>query len=261
MNALFIFLLFVLGLMPSCASVLGPRAQTISNLSPKAPSTSGMIGRNHGVSNWKPGEPVVTIINTSQTDHAYGVETGADSLSTAFSTCPAPCIRIPAGDTVRFYPGRGFNGALTAKGSRHELNFLSAPGETWYDISMELGMSHETLGPSDHRPQADGRISLCGEEDLLGKANAAWQKTPVAKQKDLLASGYLNGTVGGELTAVDMDRNTPILVRHWYQLEAGFRGYMVPGSIAGHHNLTEADKTADTRTSHVLTNEMTITIY
>lgn len=122
-------------------------------------------------------------------------------------------------------------------------------------------MSLETLGPSDHQPQADGRISLCGEEDLLGKANTAWHKTSAAKQKDLLASGYLNGTVGGELTAVDMDRDAPILVRYWYQVEAGFRGYMVPGSISGEQHFTEADKTADTRTSHVLTNEMTITIY
>ena len=261
MNALFIFLLFLLGLMPSCASVLGPRTQKNSTLSPKALSTSRNIRRNLGVSKWTSGEPVVTIINNSQKDHAYGVETGTDSLSTAFPTCPAPCIHVPAGETVQFYPGRGFNGALTAKGSRHELNFLSAPGETWYDISMELGMSHETLGPSDHQPQADGRISLCGEEDLLAKAKVAWHKTPAAKQKDLLASGYLNGTVGGELTAVDMDRAAPILVRHWYQLEVGFRGYMVPGSISGQSNLTEADKMADTRTSHVLTNEMTITIY
>lgn len=122
-------------------------------------------------------------------------------------------------------------------------------------------MSPETLGPSDHRPQADGRISLSGEEDLLGKANAAWHKTPAAKQKDLLASGYLTGTVGGELTDVEMDRNAPIMLRHWYQIDVGYKGYMVPGSISGEQHLTEADKVADTKSSHVLTNEMTITMY
>lgn len=233
----------------------------ISTRALEAPSISGMAPRNLGVSKWTPGEPVVTIINTSQRDQAYGVETGTNSASTAFSSCRAPCIRVPAGETVQFYPGRGFIGALTAQGARHELNFLTVPGETWYDISLELGMSHETLGPSDHQPQADGRISLCGEEDLLGKAKAAWRKTPAAKQKDLLASGYLHGTVGGDLTAVDMDREAPILVSHWYQLEAGFRGYMVPGSIAGEHHVTEADEAANKQTSHVLTNEMTITIY
>ena len=168
---------------------------------------------------------------------------------------------VPAGEIVQFFPGRGFNGALTATGSRHELNFLSTAGETWYDISMELGMSHETLGPSDHRLQADGRKSLCGEQDLLGKANAAWHHTPAAKQRELLASGYLTGTVGGELTAVNMDRNAPMLLRHWYQLEAGFTGYMVPGSVEGEQHHTAADKEADAKSSHVLTNKMTITIY
>lgn len=221
----------------------------------------GIVQSEHGVSKWSPGEPVVTIINTSQTDQAYGVETDTRCPSTAFQTCPAPCIPVPAGQTIRFYPGLGFNGALTAQGSRHELNFLTTPGETWYDISMEIGIGHETLGPSDHQLQVDGRVSLSGEEDPLGKANVAWQRTPVAKQKDLLASGYLSGNVGGELTALKMDKKASTLVSHWYQLEAGFGGYMVPGSVAGKQLLTEADMVADKKTSHVLTNEMTITIY
>lgn len=122
-------------------------------------------------------------------------------------------------------------------------------------------MSHETLGPSDQRLQADGRNALCGEPDLLAKANAAWQKTSAAEQRELLATGYLTGTVGGSLTAVDMSRDAPMLVRNWYQLEAGFTGYMVPGSVEGKDSLTEADKMADAQTSHVTTNRMTITIY
>lgn len=122
-------------------------------------------------------------------------------------------------------------------------------------------MSHETLGPSDHRPQADGRSSLSGESDLLAEANAAWHLTSAAEQEELLASEYFTGTVGGDLTAVHMDSEAPILVRHWYQLEAELDAYMVPGSVAGKQHLHEADKLADTKVSHVLTNKMTITIY
>jgi hypothetical protein len=261
MNAFFIFFLFFVGLMPSWAYVLGPRAHMVSTGALEARPTTMLGKRDVGVPNWRRGDPVVTFINTSQKDRAYIVVRGAESPSTAFATCLAPCILVPAGETVRFFPGRGFVGAITATGSRHELNFLTSAGECWYDISMEYGMTRETLGPSDHRLQADGRSSINGEPDLLGKATAAWRKTPPGTQAALLATGYLTGAVGGDLTAVKMDRNAPTLVRDWYQLDAGFTAYMVPGSISGQHHLSEAGKQADTVTSHVLTNEMTITVY
>jgi hypothetical protein len=256
MNVLFVFLLLLVDLVPCWASVMGPRAQTTPT---PAGVTQGTSQKSQGVSAWTRGDPVVTIINACLTDRAFAIETGAESSSTAFDTCLGPCLVVPKGQTVRFLPGRGFVGALTATGSRHEMNFLSNPGETWYDISMEYGMSEETLGPSDQRLQADGFRSLAGETDLLGKANAAWQTTPTAKQRLLLATGYLVGNVGRDLTAVKMDRDAPTLVRHWYQVEADYMAYMVPGSIWPGQQLSRADQVANKKSWHVLTNEMTIT--
>lgn len=258
MNIFLFFLLLLVDLLPCWASVMGTRAQTNPST---AGVTQGTPQRTQGVSAWRQGDPVVTIINACQTVRAFAIETGAESSSTAFDTCLGPCLVVLPGQTVQFLPGRGFVGALTGTGSRHEMNFLSDPGETWYDISMEYGMSEETLGPSDERLQADGFRSLAGEIDLLGKANAAWQTTAAAKQRLLLATGYLAGTLGGDLTAVKMDRDAPMLVRHWYQIEADYMAYMVPGSIWPGQQLNKADQVADKKSWHVLTNEMTITIY
>lgn len=217
---------------------------------------------DQGVSTWSEGDPLVTIINTSHKDHAYDVERDSGAPPTAFATCNG-CVKVAAGQTVRFHPGARFNGAITANhhtGTRHEVNFLSIPGQTWYNTDMELGMSDETLGPTDHRKKVDGGSSLAGESDCVAKANAAWHGTPREQQAALLQTGYIKGTVGGPLTGVTIDRNAPDLVVDWLQLTADFNSYVASGSVINQPK-SASDAAADKKAWLVATNKMTITIY
>ena len=215
-----------------------------------------------GVTSRSSDAPIITIINTSNQNYAYDVEKDSAAPASAFSSCTA-CVKAPAGQTVRFYPGHGFNGALTARhhhGTRHELNFLSTPGQTWYDSDMQLGMSDETLGPSDHRKQLSGKPSLAGEPDTVAKANAAWKETSPATQHRLLSTGYVRGTVGGALTHLTMDAHAPYSLVSWLQLKAHFNAYIGSGSVAGRQT-SIVNAAADLKTMIVSTNKMTITIH
>lgn len=216
---------------------------------------------DQGVSNWSPNDPLVTIINTSSQERAYDVETDSQAPASAFKSCTG-CIRVAAGQTIYFHPGP-FNGALTANqhtGTRHECNFLSEPGRTWYDADMEYGMSDETLGPSDYQTQlGSGAPSLAGEPDTLAKANAAWKSIDDASKQALLDSGFLQGTKDS-LTHVTMGAQAPNFVVYFYQITAKFNAYIGPGSVAG-KVATPVDQVADKKTSIVGTNKMTITIY
>ena len=209
---------------------------------------------NQGVPKWSSRDPVITIINTSSQDKAYDVETSAAAPASAFQSCTR-CITVAAKQTVKFHPGP-FIGALTANhhtGTRHEFNFVTDPGSTWYDDDMEYGMSDETLGPSDHSSP------IRGERDTLGKANAAWSHTDSAKKKALLDSGYFAGS-NGKLTMVRMDKSAPELVVDWLQMDADFNAYIGAGSVAGKVP-TEVDRKADKHTTFCKTNKMTITVY
>ncbi|MCJ1428990.1 hypothetical protein MMC29_006903 [Sticta canariensis] len=213
------------------------------------------VPRTHqGVSKWSPHDPVVTIINISSHDKAYDVETSSAAPNSAFPSCTG-CITVAAGQTVKFHPGP-FIGALTANhhtGTRHEFNFFSNPGSSWYDDDMQYGMSDETLGPSDHSSQ------IRGEKDTLGKANAAWAHTDSTKKKALLHSGYFAGN-NGKLTMVRMDASAPELVINWLQMDADFNAYIGAGSVEG-KVATEVDKKADKNTTFCKTNKMTITVH
>lgn len=209
---------------------------------------------DQGVSTWSSDDPVVTIINTSSQDKAYDVETDSAAPQSAFRSCSG-CITVGAGQTVTFHPGQ-FNGALTANhhtGTRHELNFATNLGQTWYDDDMQYGMSDETLGPSDH----SGNVA--GEQDTLAKANAAWPHTDSGKQQALLDTGYFAGDAQ-ELTMVRMDANAPPLVIDWLQIDADFNAYIGHGSVVG-EAATGVDHAADKQTNWSPTNKMTITIY
>lgn len=227
-------------------------------------SLSIAINAQHdqGLPTWGKEDPVVTIVNMSGRDYIYDVERDSQSPPGTFASCTG-CIKVPAGKTIRFHPGQRFNGAVTAnhhRGTRHELNFLSAPGECWYDDDMERGMSDETLGPTDHRRQPDGSSSLVGEADVLAKANAAWAHTPAATQQALLHSGYFKGTVGGKLAHVSIDQQAGSNVVDWFQLDAAFDAYIATGSVAGRSS-TQADLVANRMVRKVSTTKMTITIH
>ena len=215
---------------------------------------TAVANADQGVSNWSPGDPVVTIINTSSQDKTYDVETDSAAPQSAFQSC-AGCITVGAGQTVNFHPGP-FNRALTANhhtGTRHELNFVSQPGSSWYDDDMQYGMSDETLGPSDN----SGRT--CGEQDTLAKANAAWSHTDSGKQQTLLDSGYFAGD-NQKLTMVRMDGSAPQLVVDWLQVDADFNAYIGAGSVLGKES-TAVDSVSDKQTAFCGMNKMTITVY
>ena len=211
---------------------------------------------------WGPNDPLITIVNTAKDTRTYDVGTASNAPATAFKTC-SKCITVPAGATVKFHPGVGFNGAITAQApaTRHEINF-GDPTVTWYDDDMEYGMSDSTLGPSNNMKTRDGRPGVLGEQDCLAKANAGWKtiNNNSATQQALIASGYVTGTVGGSLTAVKMDKKAPLPVIVFFQLTAQFNAYIGTGSVA---NLP-ADVTtsaADKQTHSVATAQMTITEY
>ena len=209
---------------------------------------------------WGPNDPLVTIVNAAKGDQAYDVAPSIGLPATAFKGCTA-CVKVPAGATVKFHAGVGFNGAITNSkgGTRHEINF-GDPAVTWYDDDMEYGMSDATLGPSNNMKTKDGRPGLLGEADCLAKANAGWKtiNNDATTQKNLLATGYLTGTVGGALTAVKMDKQAPLLVVAFYQLTAQFNAYIGHGSVV---NLPPDVTTAaaDKQTHVVATHQMTIT--
>ena len=215
---------------------------------------------DQGVPEWGPDDPLITIVNTSPQDKFYTVETDSGASYKAFQSC-ADCIKVGAGQTIRFHPGP-FNGALTANqhtGTRHEVNFLGAWGTTWYDDDMEYGMSDETLGPSDHRILDDGRDSISGEQDCLAKANAAWIHATTETKQVMLNSGYFQGDLNW-LTYVSINAQAPLAVHQWLQMDAAFNAYVGCGSVVNQESgVYEA--TADKHTLFVSTNKMTITIY
>lgn len=211
---------------------------------------------------WGPNDPLITIINTAKDTRTYDVGMNSNVSATAFKTC-SKCITVHAGATVKFHPGVGFIGAITAQApaTRHELNF-GDPAVTWYDDDMEYSMSDSTLGPSNNMKTRDGRPGLLGEQDCLAKANAGWKtiNNNPATQKALLASGYITGTIGGPLTAVKMDKQAPLPVVVFFQLTAQFNAYIGAGSVP---NLPPDVTTAaaDKQTHSVATGQMTITEY
>lgn len=216
---------------------------------------------DQGVPQWGPGDPLITIVNTSQQDKFYTVETDSQATSNAFQTC-IECIKVGAGQTVQFHPGP-FNGALTTDqhtGTRHEVNFLGgAWGTTWYDDDMEYGMSDETLGPSDHRKLDTGADSIAGEQDCLAKANAAWVHATSDTKQAMLNSGYFRGDLNW-LTYVTTNAQAPLAVRKWLQMDAQFNAYVGPGSVINQQS-GDYEAMADKHTLFVGTNKMTITIY
>lgn len=121
-------------------------------------------------------------------------------------------------------------------------------------------MSDETLGPSDNQNLASGAKSLLGEPHTLAKANAVWYDTPTSKQRSLLASGCLRGTIGGDLTAITMHSHADEEFVDWLQGYAQFNAYIAPGSVRG-QSTSYSDAMADKKTHLVNTVKMTITIY
>ncbi len=140
-----------------------------------------------------------------------------------------PGLIVKAGQTLTINPSPDFNGALTAilasgwQGVRNEVNYQGAT--TWYDADYQLGMSDGTLGPASHQPQADGRSSLAGEQDCVGKANAAWAHTN-NKAALLAEKSYIGQATDGSVNHVYMDSAAPGVVVDFFQHTADFNGYL-----------------------------------
>ncbi|KAL8653757.1 MAG: hypothetical protein Q9210_001909 [Variospora velana] len=224
-----------------------------------------------GVSNYSPGDPLVNIKNTSPTKtHVYKVEGNADNPPSAYGAGSGslPMATVLPGQTVQFYPGKGFIGAFTGlsgAGTRFEVNFRGdSPGgyKTWYNSDMEFGMSDTTLGPAHGDKQINGLDSLAGEQDCLAKANSAWGTLDEATQQQLLDTGYLEGSVGsnGALTAVRMDKQAGENVVRFFQNVAEMNSYIHPGSVVG-KTTGRTGAAADKFSWSVETKELTITGY
>ncbi|KAI9837686.1 MAG: hypothetical protein M1837_002701 [Sclerophora amabilis] len=212
-----------------------------------------------GVPHHAPEDPVVSLVNKGNEPRVVVVETSAGVPSTAYHGDP---ISVPGQQTVDFYPGAGFIGALTGAdgtGTRHEINFADNQ-VTWYNSDMEMGMCDSTLGPTSGEPQNNGQPSLAGEANRADKANQAWGSVDPQTQQNLLDSGYIDGTVGGSVTGVRMDKQAPQAVIDFLQVTANFNAYVTHGSVGG-SDKTNADKIANQQTRNVGTNKMTITMY
>ncbi|KAI9761952.1 MAG: hypothetical protein M4579_000735 [Chaenotheca gracillima] len=212
-----------------------------------------------GVSETAPEDPCIRLVNTGSDTDIWVVETSSDVPATAYHGDP---ITVGAGQSVHFYPGKGFIGALTGTsgtGTRLEVNFGTAD-LTWYNADMEMGMDDSTLGPTSLQAQANGNPSLAGEPNCLAKANAAWHSVNRATRKALLATGYFQGSVGGILTSLHINKQAPASVVRFLQITAQFNAYVAHGSVDGIDG-TQADAVADKQTRSVSTNKLTITKY
>ncbi|KAL8940396.1 MAG: hypothetical protein Q9211_002308 [Gyalolechia sp. 1 TL-2023] len=224
-----------------------------------------------GVSNYSPGDPLITIANTSPTEtHVYKVEGNGDNPLTAYGAGSGslPMATVLPGQTVQFQVGQGFIGAFTSDrgtGTRFEVNFRGdAPGDykTWYNSDMEFGMSNTTIGPTHGEKQINGDDSLAGEQDCLAKVNSAWGSVDETSQRQLLDTGYLEGSIGGNgaLTAVHMDKQADSSVVDFFQNIALLNAYVSPGSVAGVPT-GRAAAAANKFSWSVATKELTITGY
>ncbi|KAL8747383.1 MAG: hypothetical protein Q9190_000729 [Brigantiaea leucoxantha] len=224
-----------------------------------------------GVSNYNSGDPVIKIVNTSPTEtHVYKVEANEDNPPSAYGggDVPLPMITAQPQQTVDFFPGPGFIGAIGAKagaGTRFEVNFRGdSPGayKTWFNSDMQFGMSNTTMEPTHGDKQINGQNAIAGEQDCLAVANAAWGDVDTAFQQQLLDTGYLEGFTGGNgaLTAVHMDSNADLMVVEFFQMTAHMNAYLNSGSVAGEATSRIAS-TADSFSWSVETNELTITGY
>ncbi|KAL8723549.1 MAG: hypothetical protein Q9225_000184 [Loekoesia sp. 1 TL-2023] len=224
-----------------------------------------------GVPNYSPGDPLVNIMNTSPTEtHVYKVEGNGDNPPTAYGAGSGslPMATVLPGQTVKFQVGEGFIGAFTSnrgEGTRFELNFRGdSPGDykTWYNSDMQFGMSNTTLGPAHGSKQINGDDSLAGEQDCLAKANSAWGSLDESTQRQLLDTGYLEGSTGGNgaLTAVHMDKQADSSVVDFFQNVAQMNSYVDPGSVAGKPTSRTA-AAANEFSWSVATKELTITGY
>ena len=220
------------------------------------------VAGDGGVSNFGPSDPLITFVNSADSDQVYQIQGNADNPATAYGSgkSPLPPFTVPAGQTIDFHPGVGFVGAFSAdngQGTRHEVNFRSSP--TWYNADMQFGMSNSTLGPTDGSKRIDGGNSLAGEQDCLAKANAAWADVDAGTQSSLLSTGFLQGSSAG-LSMVSMGTSAPLSVVKFFQMTADFNAYVDAGSVAG-ESTDDMGKAADQFSYSVTTNKLTITAY
>lgn len=131
--------------------------------------------------------------------------------------------------------GVPFNGAITPVlndnsfiGPRCEVNLLNA-SVTYYDMSYQYGISDATCGPA-------GNTNLAGERYPLQKANKAWKTLNQTMKNHLLTfPEYLKQSKNGSLDYININLKAwPIYapeVVYFFQITAGFQGYMGPGSV------------------------------
>lgn len=229
---------------------------------------------------------MITIHNTRTWQICFKVETGyikdKESRLIPLGSFPTntvcngfPGISIPAFASSTFWPAPGWAGALTIitnglVGSRYEFSFiepngLPTAGHTFYDVDMELGISAGTMGPSDHRVLTDGfSQSLAGEANPLAKANEAWLRSP-NRWELLRYPKYIVADKGSRLVWVNNDKDSPTLVKAFFQLEANFNAYTNPGTDDKNPPKNNPERilqaAGDKQTFQVNTQAMTITIY
>lgn len=195
--------------------------------------------------------PSIVVQNFSEEDICYKVEysngTGAFPNNATCGEAHGAKIGgfwLNSGEKRQFAAinssGTHFNGAITAvlknntvEGARNEINLLNS-SIAYYDLDYQYGISDGTCGPpnSSH---------LSGVRDTLGQANGAWKTLNQTKKEQLLRfPRYLKQDTNGSLVHINMDlaawsNGTQGLldVIYFFQITAGFKAYMSPGSVAG----------------------------
>lgn len=132
---------------------------------------------------------------------------------------------------------------------------------------MEMGLSASTLAPTDHRPRKNNKQefpSVAGEQDPLAKANEAWRKSP-NRWELLKYPRYVVADKGERLVWVYNDKQAPLIVQAFFQLEADFQAYMGPGSVEGKVPQGELGRalvrSQDLKAWFVDTQDLTVTLY
>ena len=194
-----------------------------------APKDNALLPRSNAM---------ITIVNKSSGSRTFKVEGSMNNPAGTYGAGNGliPSINVPAGGTQDLPVGSGWSGAISdndGQGTRFEFTMDGWNGMSWYNTDFQFGMSNAIVEPADGVQRADNSVpARAGETDYLATAKAGWGTLDAAHQQELLATAYVEGTVGGALASVRMDFAAPYCLVHFLQSVAKVRAYVNPGSVA-----------------------------
>ena len=191
----------------------------------KAPQGKDIQARSGGL---------ITINNKSNAPRTFKIESSAE---TPIGDGQTPMITIPAGQSQDLPVGDKWSGAISdnaGKGTRFEFTINGWQGKSWYNTDFQFGMSDASLRPADGVGRCGGELPVAaGEKSYVTKARWGWATLDAATQQQLLSTGYVKGTAGGNLDSIYMDNAAPASIVNFLQDTAKVNAYVNPGSVAG----------------------------